>query len=32
MVSGGLKKIGPEISISFNSGVEEKKRKYEDTC
>ena len=31
MVSGGLKKIGPEISISFNSGVEEKKRKYEDT-
>ena len=31
MVSGGLKKVGPEISIHFNSGVEEKKRKYEDT-
>ena len=31
MVSGGLKKVGAEIAISFNSGVDEKKRKYEDT-
>ena len=31
MVSGGLKKVRPEIQISFNSGVKEKKRKYEDT-
>ena len=31
MVSGGLRKVRPEIQISFNSGVEEKERKYEDT-
>ena len=31
MVSGGLSKVGPEIQISFNSGVEKKKLKYEDT-
>ena len=30
MVSGGLKKVGPEIQISFSSGVEEKKREYKD--
>ena len=30
MVSGGLKKVGPEIQISFSSGVEEKNREYKD--
>ena len=31
MVSGGLKKVGAEIAISFNSSAEGKKREYEDT-
>ena len=31
MVSGGLQKVEREIQISVNSGVEKRKRKYEDT-
>ena len=31
MVSGGLKKVRPEIQISFNSAIEKKKLEYEDT-
>jgi len=31
MVSGGLKKVRPEIQIIFSSKAEEKKRVYEDT-
>ena len=30
MVSGGLKKIGPEIQISFSSKLEEEQREYKD--
>jgi len=31
MVSGGLRKVRPEIQVNFNSPVEKKKREYEDS-